>query len=259
MHIWHLTHATDGRNPLFPDETACRKAVRVLGRVAGTSTVLFNIVDEHIHLVLWCDRRRCGRLAQALVRAMRPVASAFVEPARVRAVENRPHMKWLVDYLLSQTIHHGIPVHPALWSGSCFPDLIGARIVPGLELQLRKALPRFRMRDVYKAVGLTEGPLAPLPLEAVRSEGIARLVVATGAALSVGPTLSGNTAPVVHGRRVAVQLAHQAGMAVVDVAWALDLTPRSARRLLLPKVDTATCKAVRVRLALENAIPKRTL
>jgi REP element-mobilizing transposase RayT len=140
MNIWHLTYASDGRNPLFPDEVACRKAVRVLGRVAGTSTVLFSIVDDHLHLVLWCDRQRRGRLARALVQALRQVAPVPVESARVRAVENRSHMKWLVDYVLSQTIHHGIPSHPALWSGSCFPDLIGARQVPGLDLQLRRAL-----------------------------------------------------------------------------------------------------------------------
>jgi hypothetical protein len=254
MHTWHLTFATDGRNPMFPDESVSRKAVRALGRVAGTSAALFNIVDEHIHLVLWCDRHRCGRLAQALLRAVRPLASAPVDPARIRSVETRAHMKRLVDYVLSQTLHHEIPVHPALWSGSCFPDLIGARLIPGLALQLGKALPRYRIRDLYQAVGLTEGPLAPLPLEAVRSAGIARLVSATSAALAVGPALIGRTAPVVHARRVSAQLAHQSEIAIAEVAWALDLTSRSAYRLLLPKVDAATIKAVRLRLALENAI-----
>ena len=226
MHIWHLTYASDGRNPLFPDEVACRKAVRVLGRVAGTSTVLFSIVDDHLHLVLWCDRQRRGRLARALVQALRQVAPVPVEPARVRAVENRSHMKWLVDYLLSQTIHHGIPSHPALWSGSCFPDLIGARLVPGLKLQLRKALPRFRMRDIYRAVG---------------------------------PTLSGKSAPVVQARRAAAQLANQAGMGIADVAWALDIAPRSVRRLHGPRVDAGTAKVVRMRLALENAVKPKQL
>ncbi len=259
MHIWHLTYASDGRNPLFPDEVACRKAVRVLGRVAGTSTVLFSIVDDHLHLVLWCDRQRRGRLARALVQALRQVATVPVEPARVRAVENRSHMKWLVDYLLSQTIHHGIPSHSALWSGSCFPDLIGARQVPGLDLQLRRALPRFRIRDIYRAVGLTAGPLAPLPLEGVRSAGIARLVAATGAALAVGPTLSGKSAPVVQARRAAPQLANQAGMGIADVAWALDIAPRSVRRLHGPRVDAGTAKVVRMRLALENAVKPKQL
>jgi REP element-mobilizing transposase RayT len=259
MHIWHLTYASDGRNPLFPDEAACRKAIRVLGRVAGTSTVLFNIVDDHLHLVLWCDRQRRGRLARALVQALRQVASVPVEPARVRAVENRAHMKWLVDYLLSQTIRHGIPTHSALWSGSCFPDLIGARWVPGLELQLRKALPRFRMRDIYRAVGLTAGPFAPLPLEGVRSAGMARLASATGAALAVGPILSGKSSPVVHARRAVAQLANQAGMGIADVAWALDIAPRSVRRLHGPRVDAGTTKAVRMRLTLENAVQPKQL
>ncbi len=95
MHIWHLTYASDGRNPLFPDEVACRKAVLVLGRVAGTSTVLFSIVDDHLHLVLWCDRQRRGRLARAVVQALRQVAPVPVEPARVRALENAVKPKQL--------------------------------------------------------------------------------------------------------------------------------------------------------------------
>lgn len=254
MNTWHLTFAADGRNPLFPVETSTRKAVRALGRVAGTSAALFNLVDEHIHLVLWCDRHRCGRLAQALLRALRPLASAPVDPARIRPVESRAHMKRLVSYVLSQTIHHSIPVQPALWTGSCFLDLIGARLVPGLQLQLRKALPRYRMRDIYQAVGLTDGPLAPLPLEGVRTAGIARLVAATSAALAVGPTLSGRSAPVVDARRVTAQLAQQSEIAIADVAWALNVTPRSAYRLVQPQVEPAMTKAVRVRLALENAV-----
>ncbi len=245
---------SSGRNPLFADEAACRNAIRALARVVGSSAVLFSVVDEHIHLVLWCDRARCGRLAQAFVRAVRPLAAAFVEPARIRPVENRAHMKSLVSYVLSQPAHHGLPGHPALWSGSCFPDLIGARRIAGLELQLSNALPRFRMRDVYSAVGLREGLLAPLSLEEVRAAGIARVVSATGAALAVGPGLHGNGAPLVRARRVTAQLAQRAGMAPADIAWALDIAPRSARRLLQPQIDKSTIKAVRLRLALENVV-----
>jgi len=255
VHTWHLTFSTDGRNPLFPDEYTRRRALRVLARVAGSRSALFAIVDEHLHLVLFCDRQRAGRLARATLIAVRPLAAAVVEPAHRRAVQSRSHMSWLLDYLLTQPRRHGLPVHPAIWTGSPFPDLIGARQLPGLELKLRKALPRFRIRDLYRAVGLSPGgPLLPLPLETVRAQGIARLVAATTSALAVGPSLRGNRAELVHARRVAAQLAHQCGISLTDTAWALKLTPRAARRLLEPEQDSGPLEAVRLWLALENAV-----
>ena len=47
MNTWHLTFASDGRSPLFPEEVARRKSVRALARVGGTSAVLYNLVDDH--------------------------------------------------------------------------------------------------------------------------------------------------------------------------------------------------------------------
>jgi hypothetical protein len=46
-----------------------------------------------------------------------------------------------VTYLLKQPVKHGLDVHPALWTGSCFLDLIGARLIPGFSTApLRAAL-----------------------------------------------------------------------------------------------------------------------
>jgi hypothetical protein len=91
---------------------------------------------------------------------LRPLAAAPVEPARVREVDTRAHLEWLVRYVLTQGPHHGVAGHPALASGSCFQDLVAARRVDGLRLRIAEALPRLRRRTLYEAVGL---PAVGLP------------------------------------------------------------------------------------------------
>ena len=76
MPSWHLTVASDGRTPLFPDEARRRAAVRTLARVAGQELVLFSVVDDHVHLVVTCDRSRVGWLGRAVVLGLRTVAAA---------------------------------------------------------------------------------------------------------------------------------------------------------------------------------------
>lgn len=117
VRAWHLTFASNLRDPLFPDEALRRRAVRVLARVAGDRTVVFCVVDDHVHHVALSEEPRVGVLAGALHRALSPIAGPGLESARVRAVEGRSHMRWLVHYVLDQPRKHGLDVHPALWSG----------------------------------------------------------------------------------------------------------------------------------------------
>ena len=67
MTPWHLTIATDGRYPLFDDEAAVRRAVRVLARAAPDDLALFCFVDDHAHFVALVDSPHVGKLARALV------------------------------------------------------------------------------------------------------------------------------------------------------------------------------------------------
>ncbi len=254
MRSCHLTFAAAGRHPLFPGEAARRAAVRALGRVAGAWIVLFAVVDDHVHVVLSCEEERVGRLARAILLALRPLASAEIEPAHVRPVRDRRHLECLVGYVLSQPQHHGLSEHAALTTGSCYPDLVGARVVPGMAMPILRALPRFRLRDACRHVGLPEVELRPASLDVVRAAGAARLVEAVGNALAVGPPLAGNVPAVVEARAAAVQLAAAAGLHLAEVAHALGVGPDAARKVGARPSDERIHRAARVRLALEAAI-----
>ena len=105
MRSYHVTFAAAGRHPLFPTEASRRAAVRALGRVAGAWIVLFALVDDHVHVVVHCEEDRVGRLARAILLALRAVAAVEIEPAHVRPVRDRGHMEWLVTYVLTQPRH----------------------------------------------------------------------------------------------------------------------------------------------------------
>jgi len=254
MRAFHLTYSSNLRDPLFPDEALRRRALRVLARVAGDRAVLFCIVDDHLHNVVLCDKARVGRVAEGLRRALSPLAGAQLAPAHIRPVEGRSHMQWLVRYVLNQPSKHGLSTHPALWTGSCFADLIGARCVPGLTLRLADALPRFHWRDACALVGLDPTTVSPASNGEVRTAGAARLVAAAGAAFAVGPELSGKSRGAVTAKRAAVQLGFAAGLARSELAWAVDQPLRSVRRLAASPLDTASLATVRRRIALENAV-----
>jgi len=260
MPIWHLTYATDGRHPIAADEEERRAAVRALGRCAGAETVLFCVVDDHLHLVLHASKQRAGRLAQALLVSLRALSTQRVDPAHIRPVETRSHLRSLVPYLLTQVEHHGLDEHPALYTGSCFPDLIGARLVEGLDVptRLREALPRFRLRAAYESVGLPPATLRPLSDTLVRAAGAARIVAASSAAFAAPELLSGRAAVIARARRCAAQLGHEVGLAAKEIAWALSVTPRAVRRLRAPALPATDLRAARIRLALEAAATQRS-
>lgn len=129
--------------------------------------MLFCIVDDHLHVVLLCEAQQAGVLSRELLLALRPLTGPNLAPAFVRPVEGRGHLEWLVRYVLEQPTKHGLPGHPALWPGSCFPDLVGARRLPGLSLRLRlsEALPRFRLRTRAAPDGAVEAVRLRLALE----------------------------------------------------------------------------------------------
>lgn len=251
---WHLTLSAEGRHALFPSEERRRAAVRALSRVAADRLLLFCVVDDHVHLVVQGERAAAGLLARALSRSLQPISAGGLQPAHIREVSGRSHLEGLVRYLLTQPARHGLDVRPALWSGSCFADLVGARhVAPGLGARLSEALPRYRLRAAYAAVGLPEAPLVPATDAELRAAGATALVRAAGSVLAVGPALLGKAAPVVLARRAAVILASTAGIHTEEIAWALGQPPRSVRRLAEVPVPPAVLAALRLRLALEAA------
>ena len=255
MPVFHLTFATDGRLPLFPAEAPRLAALHAIGRVVGDRVLLFCLVDDHAHVALEADPARVGALARGALLALRPLARQ-VEPAHVRTVESRSHLEWLVRYVLRQPIKHGMSGHPALWSGSCFPDLVGARVVPGLEPvpRLMAALPRFRLREAFAHVGLPREELLPVDDDGIRDLGALPLARAAAFATASPLPLVGKHAATTRARAATCRLAREVGIATRDVTRVLSITPQAAGRLARKEPDPRLLRAVRLRLALEAAV-----
>lgn len=163
MEIWHLRFSSDGRHPLFPDEERRRIALLVLVRHAGAWLIALGIVDDHLHVVVVCSRRRAGKLCRALVLGLRPIAGLGFESSFIKPVESRAHLLRLVSYCIEQPAKHGLAVPPMMWSGSCFADLVGARRIGGLTLRVADVLPRYRPADAWAAAGGRGVDCGPCP------------------------------------------------------------------------------------------------
>jgi hypothetical protein len=252
--VSHLTFSSDGRHPLFPTLELRRKAVRCIAAI-GPEVILFCVVDDHAHVVIHViEAARIGRIAAGLYHALRPIAAAPILPAFVRPVETRRHLDWLADqYILCQTTKHGIAEHPALYEGSCFADLIRARVVfdPPLVTRLGKAAPRYRLRRAYKAVGLAEEPITPVSDATLRALGVSKIAAATEAALAAPPGMKGNSAVEALGRCAVGHLAKCGGVGSAECAFALGIEVSSVSRLQRRPVPESVLLAVRLRLALE--------
>lgn len=100
--LWHITFAGDERQVLFPEEAQRRAALRAVARVAAGVLVLFAIVDEHLHLIVFGTRPKVGCLKRSVQLALRPLTSTPIDPGRLRPVNGRSHMRTLVTYLLEK-------------------------------------------------------------------------------------------------------------------------------------------------------------
>lgn len=254
MQTWQMRFSAERRPTLFPDEGLRREAVRTVGRLCAGIVVLLSLVDDHLHLLLLCDRARVGRAAHDLLLALRPLAPPGLQPAWFEPVSGRNHQENLVEYLLTQVPHHGLPQHPAVYTGNGFVDLVGARAVDGLQPRLAEALPRYRLRTAYEAVGLPPTPLIPVGPAGVHAAGAVRLAAAATAALCVGPELRGRPAPIVRSRVAAARLACEADLRTRDLAAPLGISQRSVQALAKHPAREGDLLAVRLRLALEAAV-----
>jgi hypothetical protein len=242
---------------LFPDEDRRRAAVRKLVQVAGKEIVLFCIADQQLRAVVLCQSdRRAGLIGRSILRATRSLAAALLGSPDIEPVESRAHLERLVRHHLEQMVRRDVVApnaDPALWSGSCFQDMVGARVIEGLELQTARMLPRFRLQRAYEHVGLPPVLLTPLDDHRVRAVGTVRIIAAAAAAVAAPARLENRSATTVLARRAAVQTASSVGIPTTELAWALRTTLQTVRRLKIPPVDERVLRAVRMRLALENA------
>jgi hypothetical protein len=127
--------------PIVSDEPSRRALARELVARCGTSLLLFAIVDDHVHVWLRGAHAELVRIVRSLGYLLRAVALGPVEAPFVEPVRTKGHMESLVPYLLTQTQHHGLDVHPLRWSGTAGTDLLGARDI-GFTSRLADVLPR---------------------------------------------------------------------------------------------------------------------
>ena len=233
MRAWQVRLSTVGRVAMFPSEEARREAVLALARIVGSHLLSFSFPDDHGHLIALVADERARKLARSVRLAWAPIAAAPLDPPWCAPFRSRGHLVQAFEYQLGQNEHHGLSAHPATWSGNCFADLVGARTVTGLDLRstLREALPRYRLRSAFAAVGLPPQPLRGAESDLVRAVGLQRLASAAAAACCAPPQLRGRSDLVVRARVCTARLAEPAGFGSREVADALSVSRATARRL----------------------------
>jgi REP element-mobilizing transposase RayT len=252
---WHLTFSSSNQFPLFPSEALRRRAVRKIWQVARDVLALFNVMKNHVHVATYCEKHRVGGIRRGLYNSLSAIADTAIDPANVRHVDNRGYMRWLINYhLRTQFIKHKIKESPALWSGSCFQDLIMARHIGGGDLAIKEAVPGFEVEEACEMVGLPPKTIEPAPWELIRGSGINRLAEAACSALAVGPQLIGGTGPVALARRTIAGIGKAVGFGISEVSWVLGITARAVRRLASQPVDEKVIRATRVQLALQTMV-----
>jgi hypothetical protein len=254
MSISHITIPVRGRRALTRDETERRTLVRTLAATGGPRLLLFGLVDDHFHAAARTNRP--GYLARDLRKVLRNRRPDLeLKPSHLEPVGTRSYLRWLVDYILRQPAKHGLFVHPALWTGSCFQDLVGARLLPGYDPRgLLEELPRFRLRQAYEIVGLSPVKLAPVDDEALRRAGAARLVELAAGVYAVGPELKGGgrAREIIEARALAARAGYTAGLPTSEMARYLGLQARTIRHLARRSDNDRGLDALRRRLALEE-------
>lgn len=227
---WHLTLASTGRRPLASDPAQRIRMLRRLSAIAGPDLLLFHLVDDHAHVVLETNRAEAGGCSRRIVQAWAQARAAPLEPTHFREVEDRAHLLGLVEYVLRQSVRHGLHGHPADAAGSCFWDLVDRRVLPGFQPgALRAALPRLNDARIWSAVGLDGPPPGFDPDALLGGLGLEGLLAAAGDALACDPI--GRAIEGVWARAVVASVAAGAGLRSEAVARTLGWSERSQRRL----------------------------
>jgi hypothetical protein len=255
--IFHLTYTSVGRLPFFPNLAGCREALHRLARLRH-SLALFSIVLEHLHQVALTNGAGGSAVSKATKRALGTMVATPFDETDIRTVGSRDYVENLFRYHLVQPAKHNVPGPPALWEGSCFLDLVGARRIRGLVLHIERIMPHVDKTMACEHVGLSGVELLPASADQILQAGPERLVTAAAAAFAAPPDLAGRTLPEVDVRCAVAKLGRWAGMNDSEIAAAVKVSDeRSVRRLRKRTIEKEALEAVRVRITLEDAVKAR--
>jgi hypothetical protein len=259
--LMHLTVRSDGSQAILGEVDARLEAVRRVTAHLGCSTLFFSVADTHWHSLNAVPVDRLGVVRRDLEAVFRHLDQGSFERPHFKPVENIGHLLSCFNYVLGNREKHDLPGDPHADPGSCAPDLLGARILPGFDPQAWRAhLPRFEPRDLFSRVGLR--PVEQASNDVIRERGAVRLVEAAAAAVA-RPALRGNTPEVVAARVAVVRIGLNAGFAPSELAYALEVRRQGIperRHLEAPELEVVVRKRVSFDLQLEGrkrAEPRR--
>lgn len=253
IHQIVLTSQRNSRLPLFTEERHYLEALHRLGQVCKGNLVLFALIAEHLHLIVLLSRAAAGRLAQAVQLTLRPLVKTPLATSFIEEVDGRGHMYRSVKYELEQPKKHGMPGPAALWPGSCLPELVGARFIPGLALRITEALPTFQVQQALRVLKLPGVEVPPAERQQLRAAGATRLVSATAAALGV-ESLKGNRPREITARMAVVYIATRLDIPSTEVQSATGMNRQTLYRLRRRAVCPEYIDAIRRRIALEDLV-----
>jgi hypothetical protein len=252
-----MTVSTVGRLALARSEPERRALVRAFARAGRERLLAFDLVDDHAHAAISGERPRM--IARDLRRSLAVVRPDLeFEAPHLKLVDTRRYLRWLLTYLLVQPAKHGLDAHPALWTGSCFQDLVGARLLTGFSVApLRAALPRLRLWSLFRDVGLEEAQLPRAPDDLLRRAGVGRLTDLAAGVYAVDPEFVGRSSLVVAARTLASAVGVQLGFSRTRLAPFLGATPQTVGRLASRRLAPAAEQALRLRFGLEERVQRR--
>ena len=257
VQLWHLTFSSVSRLTLFHSARQRLDAASCIARVLRACVLLFAVVDDHVHVLIECLAAELGVHRSALSRALARTVGVPLAPSHVQPVRSRVHLLRNVRYFLTQPVHHGLGLDPALDPGCCFQDLVGARCLPGFDpWTLSRALPRLTRAELLGILDLPGTSLEPATREDLRRAGVSAIVRASAGAVGV-VELVGRSARTVEARRGAVRVCDEAGFSRRDVGEELRMSGAAIRRLAHEPVAPALIRAIRMRVTLASTRARR--
>jgi hypothetical protein len=249
----HIMLRCDDDRVLAPSVAARRALACAVYRTAAPFPLLcFGAADNHLHLVVLCDRQQAvelvGRLKRSLRWALGLEAPWF--PARIKRLADQHHAVSTFHYVLGQRNRHGVGTDPAL-DASSLPELLGLRIIPTDTLGLvRERIPRLGRERLLLHLGQPDlQPASAATIAALVQEGQGELLRDAAAGALGLPDLTRRSAPATVARHALLQvLAPHCG--TLRLARLTERSPslvRSARQLpRRPQLE----RAVRLRIDL---------
>ncbi len=254
---YHIMLRCDDDRVLAPSDQARRALARAVYRVAERFPLLsFGAADNHLHLVVLCDRARAAELAGRLKRSMRWTLGLRVDffPVRIKRLADQHHLVSAFHYSLGQRNKHGVRSDPYL-DASSLPELLGLRLLATGTIPLvREWIARLGRERLLLHLSLpTLEPASATTLGSLAHGGHGALLCDAACGALALPTLQGRGADVVRARNALIKLLAP-HCSTIRIAKLTDRSPSQVRHLKSlphqPHLEHAVSLQIAVRVGL---------